>query len=464
MRELKIGANDANLRLDKFITKAMPTLPQALMYKYIRLKRIKVNGKRAEISTRLCVGDVVSAYINDEFFAEVPKKYDFMSASDKIEVVYEDQNIILVDKRQGLLVHPDDKEYNDTLIARIQHYLYKKGEYHPEDENSFRPALANRIDRNTGGIVIAAKNAEALRILCDKIKLREIDKFYLAAVHGVPKVKSATLEGFLEKNEDKNIVFIKKNKTDENRIIRTKYNVVKENREVYKAESGNQKLPETDCSTEVELQTKPEQITLPTDLLSKDNHKEFNLIGQLFATYWLIEMEEQLFIIDQHAAHEKVLFERTMEKLRNQEEILTQSLMPPMILSLTMREADCLKRNIQTFERLGFAIEEFGGLEFKVTEVPADLVTVDSKELLTEVLNTLLSEREYKNADVLLEKVASLSCKAAVKGNHRMSEAEAKQLISDMLTLDNPYHCPHGRPTTISMSKYELERKFKRIV
>jgi len=228
MRELKIGANDANLRLDKFITKAMPTLPQALMYKYIRLKRIKVNGKRAEISTRLCVGDVVSAYINDEFFAEVPKKYDFMSASDKIEVVYEDQNIILVDKRQGLLVHPDDKEYNDTLIARIQHYLYKKGEYHPEDENSFRPALANRIDRNTGGIVIAAKNAEALRILCDKIKLREIDKFYLAAVHGVPKVKSATLEGFLEKNEDKNIVFIKKNKTDENRIIRTKYNVVKE--------------------------------------------------------------------------------------------------------------------------------------------------------------------------------------------------------------------------------------------
>jgi len=182
------------------------------------------------------------------------------------------------------------------------------------------------------------------------------------------------------------------------------YNVVKENREVYKAESGNQKLPETDCSTEVELQTKPEQITLPTDLLSKDNHKEFNLIGQLFATYWLIEMEEQLFIIDQHAAHEKVLFERTMEKLRNQEEILTQSLMPPMILSLTMREADCLKRNIQTFERLGFAIEEFGGLEFKVTEVPADLVTVDSKELLTEVLNTLLSEREYKNADVLLKR------------------------------------------------------------
>jgi len=171
-----------------------------------------------------------------------------------------------------------------------------------------------------------------------------------------------------------------------------------------------------------------------------------------------------LFIIDQHAAHEKVLFERTMEKLRKQEEVYTQSLLPPMILSLTMREAECLKNNLDVFKRLGFEIEEFGGLEFKITEVPADLVTVDSKELLTEVLNALLSERDYKNADVLLEKVASLSCKAAVKGNHKMSEAEAKQLISDMLTLENPYHCPHGRPTTISMSKYELERKFKRIV
>jgi len=249
------------------------------------------------------------------------------------------------------------------------------------------------------------------------------------------------------------------------------YDVVKENKEEYKATSGLLNRENQQQSTTVENkvvrekpEVKPEQIALPADLLAKDNRKEFKLIGQVFATYWLIEMEEQLFIIDQHAAHEKVLFERTMEKLRKQEEIYTQSLLPPMILSLTMREAECLKNNLAVFRRLGFEIEEFGGLEFKVTEVPADLVTVDSKELLTEVLNSLLSERDYKNTDVLLEKVASLSCKAAVKGNHRMSDAEAKQLISDMLTLDNPYHCPHGRPTTISMSKYELERKFKRIV
>ena len=207
-----------------------------------------------------------------------------------------------------------------------------------------------------------------------------------------------------------------------------------------------------------------EQLTLPLDLLSKDTKKEFHLIGQLFATYWLIEMEEQLFIIDQHAAHEKVLFERMMQKLHQKEEIITQNLVPPMILSLTLREADCLKRNIGVFEKLGFVLEDFGGLEYKVTAVPADFVTVDYKELLLEVLDTLLTDREFKNADIVLEKVASLSCKAAVKGNYRMSELEAKQLISDMLTLENPYHCPHGRPTTISMSKQELEKKFKRII
>ena len=158
MKEFTITKNDASLRLDKFITKTCPTLPTSLMFKYIRTKRIKVNGKRAEISTRLQLGDVVSAYINDEFFAVIAPKYDFLSASKKINIVYEDENIILVDKPQGLLVHPDKNEYGDTLINRIQHYLYDKGEYDPKAENSFCPALANRIDRNTGGIVIAAKN------------------------------------------------------------------------------------------------------------------------------------------------------------------------------------------------------------------------------------------------------------------------------------------------------------------
>ncbi len=226
MKEFKITKNDGGLRLDKFIVKVCPTLPASLMFKYIRTKRIKINGKRGEISTRLREGDVVSAYINDEFFAEISPKYSFLSAPSNIDVVYEDENILLVDKKQGLLVHPDKNEYTNTLIDRIQHYLYKKGEYDPKSENSFAPALANRIDRNTGGIVIAAKNAESLRILCDKIKYREMDKRYLAVVHGVPKKKSDTLEGFLEKNESKNQVYLRNSKTADAKTIKTKYRVL----------------------------------------------------------------------------------------------------------------------------------------------------------------------------------------------------------------------------------------------
>lgn len=226
MKQFIINKNDAGQRLDKFITKNCPKLPAPLMFKYIRLKRIKLNGKRAEISTKLNCGDTVEAYINDEFFEAAAPKYDFISAPAKLDIVYEDENILLADKKQGLLVHPDKNEYNDTLIARIQHYLYKKGEYDPESENGFRPALANRIDRNTGGIVIAAKNAESLRILCDKIKYREIEKRYLAVVHGVPKKASATLEGYLEKNEDKNKVYLTGRKTAGSLSIKTKYTLL----------------------------------------------------------------------------------------------------------------------------------------------------------------------------------------------------------------------------------------------
>lgn len=226
MKSFTVGKNDAGLRLDKFVTKTAPLLPATLLYKYIRLKRIKVDGKRAEINTRLALDSVVEMYINDEFFEPKSPKYDFMSAAKSLDIVYEDENLLLADKQQGLLVHPDDNEYNDTLIARIQRYLYEKGEYNPEAENSFRPALANRIDRNTGGIVIAAKNAEALRILCDKIKTREIDKMYLTVVHGKPPKKEDILEGYLEKNEDKRQVYIKTRMTEDTKTVRTKYSVL----------------------------------------------------------------------------------------------------------------------------------------------------------------------------------------------------------------------------------------------
>ncbi len=226
MKIFTVGQNDAGQRLDKFISKSVPLLPKSLMYKKIRTKDIKLNGKRTDIAERVKEGDTVSIYANDEFFVKVTPQYDFLKAGTALNIVYEDQNILLCDKPQGLIVHPDENEYIDTLIGRIKRYLYEKGEYDPEKENSFAPALANRIDRNTGGIVIAAKNAEALRILCDKIKSREIDKEYLAVVHGNPPKKEDILEAFLEKNESKNKVYLSKTKNETNVPIKTKYRVL----------------------------------------------------------------------------------------------------------------------------------------------------------------------------------------------------------------------------------------------
>ncbi len=227
MKSFTVKKNDAGKRLDAFLSKSLPNLPKTLMYKYIRKKRIKINSKRAEISTRLCEGDVIDLYINDEFFEKSKTRYDFLSASKSLDVVYEDDNIILLNKKAGLLSHPDNSEYIDTLITRVKRYLFEKGEYDPENEMSFAPALVNRIDRNTSGIVIAAKTAEALRVLNQKMKDREIHKFYLCVLHGAPKEKSGILEGYLEKNESKNKVFVSKGQKDNSKLIRTKYRVLK---------------------------------------------------------------------------------------------------------------------------------------------------------------------------------------------------------------------------------------------
>lgn len=232
MKSFLISKNDSGQRLDKFITKAVPNLPQSLMYKYIRMKRIKVNGKRGEISQKLAVGDTVDMYINDEFFAPVAEHYDFLHASKHLDIVYEDENILLLDKKVGLLSHPDETEYNDTLITRIKRYLYEKGEYDPKDEHSFTPSLVNRIDRNTGGIVIAAKNAESLRILNQKLKDRELEKYYLCVVHGKISKKQGILEGWLVKDEKKNKVTVYPQKRNGAKEIRTKYTVKAENKEL----------------------------------------------------------------------------------------------------------------------------------------------------------------------------------------------------------------------------------------
>ena len=228
MRSFQIGTNDANQRLDKFLSKAVKRLPKSLLYKSIRTKRIKVNGKRCEISTRLQQGDVVQLYLNDEFFKDTPLTYPFLSAPPVLDIVYEDDHILLVNKHPGLVVHEDDRGSEDTLIHRIQHYLYEKGEYCPDKEHSFAPALCNRIDRNTGGIVIAAKNAESLRILNQKIKDRELRKLYLCVVKGILEPKAGEWKAFLEKDETTNTVTISNHKTPQNRTIITAYRVLEQ--------------------------------------------------------------------------------------------------------------------------------------------------------------------------------------------------------------------------------------------
>ena len=213
------------------------------------------------------------------------------------------------------------------------------------------------------------------------------------------------------------------------------------------------------------VQKKPEQLNLFEEkLLKREVRAEYRLIGQVFDTYWLVQFQDNLYIIDQHAAHERVLYERTLKEMKNRE-FTSQYLSPPIILTLSMQEAELLKTHKERFERIGFEIEPFGGEEYAIRAVPANLFRIAKKELFMEMLDNLADGLSTNmTPDIIDEKVASMSCKAAVKGNNRLSAQEVDALIGELLELENPYHCPHGRPTIIAMSKKELEKKFKRIV
>ena len=215
MKQFTVGKNDAGQRLDRFVAKCVPALPQSLAQKYIRIKRIKIGGKGSKLDYRLCVGDVVQMYVNDEYFADsnvetanVESAAYKSVAAPALDIVYEDDNILLANKEAGVLCHSDGAYGYGCLVSRVQAYLHQKGEWRPSEENSFAPALCNRIDRNTSGIVIAAKNAESMRIINEKIKLREIDKYYLAAVHGIPNPPDGRLEGYIFKDSVKNQVYV----------------------------------------------------------------------------------------------------------------------------------------------------------------------------------------------------------------------------------------------------------------
>jgi len=207
LREITIQKNDANQRLDKFLFKYLENAPQSLVYKGIRKGRIKVNGKKSDIAYKLAIGDTLQLYINDEFF-ETPDTTAFLDIKFDLKIVYEDENILIADKPAGLLVHEDAKQQRHTLINYIKAYLYQKSEYNPASEQSFAPALCHRIDRNTAGLVIAAKTAAALRVLNDKFKHREIDKFYLATVCGKVSPSSGELKNYLFKDSKQNRVYV----------------------------------------------------------------------------------------------------------------------------------------------------------------------------------------------------------------------------------------------------------------
>lgn len=237
-------------------------------------------------------------------------------------------------------------------------------------------------------------------------------------------------------------------------------------------DSGSQRNPETQNSRKAQeepeippsVAEKAEQLNLFEEkILTEDNRRKFRIIGQVFETYWLIEFEDKMMMIDQHAAHEKVNYERLMKQY-HEKTVVSQSLLPPIIVSLTGQEETVLQENSEVFSALGFEIEGFGGSEYALRSVPTDLYGCNEKEMFLEVLDQLAEGGSFGSVRVIEEKIASMSCKAAVKGNNILSLAEAEALIDELLTLENPYNCPHGRPTIITMSKSEMDRKFKRIV
>lgn len=228
-------------------------------------------------------------------------------------------------------------------------------------------------------------------------------------------------------------------------------------------EKRNESFVKEQSAKEVYVKEAQQLELFDDKLLSKEARVHHKIIGQIFDTYWLVEYEDKLFIIDQHAAHEKVLYEQTIQQLK-QKEHSSQMLNPPIILTLSLREEELLKKVDSVLTKLGFEIEPFGGREYAVRAVPHNLYSLGSKEVLMDLLDSLCEETNHIGGHKIEEKIASMSCKAAVKGGNTLSLAEIDKLIEQLLHLENPYHCPHGRPTIISMSKYELEKKFKRII
>lgn len=286
MKEFIIKFNDSGQRLDKFLQKVTSNFSKGMMYKSIRTKRIKLNGKRTDGAVILSEGDVVSCYISDEFFKSnrsiscLDTKYDFMKASFQLNIIYEDDNILIIYKPSGLVVHDDDRKSTDTLIGRVLHYLYRSGEYVPEKENSFTPALCNRLDRNTCGLVIAAKNAASLREINRLIRENRIHKSYLCVTSKVPPKKQDVLHAYHYRPENSKIVKISARKLTGYREIITKYNVL--------ATNGNLSLVKVDLITGRTHQIRAHMSFIGAPLLGDNKYGSKAMNGKYNEKYQLL--------------------------------------------------------------------------------------------------------------------------------------------------------------------------------
>ncbi|WP_310603777.1 DNA mismatch repair endonuclease MutL [Anaerosporobacter sp.] len=343
----------------------------------------------------------------------------------------------------------DVKIVNSTIVDRtpVQNNT-------PIDKPAFATKQhSTRVDPSKTAIVGATEIGKLDAIM--KHPHEAIEKNLKATVHETSsyhvdkKVLADTDRGNIHKNDSEKINHSKDDTEKANQINETNCD--------YK---DNNKI----STIEIQANNIPQQITLFEDkMISEEARSKHRIIGQLFNTYWIVEYEDKMFMIDQHAAHEKVLYEKLIASYKNKD-TASQMLQPPIILTLSMREEEALKKQMALLQEIGFEIEHFGGKEYSVRAIPNNLLGIAEKDYLIELIDSLVDESPTNLVESILEKAASMSCKAAVKGNNRLSVAEANALIDQLLHLENPYHCPHGRPTIISMSKYEIEKKFKRIL
>lgn len=303
----------------------------------------------------------------------------------------------------------------------------------PEVSLTQKPAVAEKIPKKKEEKLSVPEPFEKNRIAEEKIAYAPVE---------IPPVKTKT-----------------EIKKEETKILEPVYQ-----KELYVQVKPTEEKKENTLPMQESQNKKAEQMELfDNRLLSKEARIRHRIIGQLFDTYWLVEYDNKFYIIDQHAAHEKVLYERFIKDF-SKKEMLSQMVSPPTLVSLNLQESNLLKANLETFRELGFEISEFGGKEYSIHAVPANIYGISVKDFFIQILDSLEQEHVSKTPDILADRIATAACKAAVKGNNRLSIKEADALIDELLSLENPYNCPHGRPTIISMTKYELEKKFKRIV